>query len=459
MPAIIPPVIVGLDTASQLVSLIGNFSNVASISFNGARYIPTAEVDENTNAKTLMMYKSVDDGVTWAPLDRAHAKTILGSYCYYPQYPQVGGSTVYCAYAVPITGVMHLIQFDLNTETWGITSAGIASGIPAVGMRLTVLSTGTQMFTVAYPAAGGRWKIDAYTYSGAVFTGPVSVFNAITAAISFPSIALDTSDRVFIAWSEPTAGAAKLAVFFGGAVTFGPTDVATSSLAFGPGIYVKSIDSIWFPCDFDPVSGNSVGIMKLTPTAAPVATFEAPVGAANPDIRRLVVNLANKDDTDIFLVWNAAINDGIGDRQIQYTEQRNLTGWGPIKVIWDTLTQPLTPPSPQPGNEEIQIQVGFSGGALNMTVALDQVFDVIGEVGGAIFYLSTATIPPTVTIATGPGGRRPQPFVPNPFDNCLARDFRLYSKIDYARLGCAKLPECFRMDEREWGIYENRRVL
>jgi hypothetical protein len=57
-----------------------------------------------------------------------------------------------------------------------------------------------------------------------------------------------------------------------------------------------------------------------------------------------------------------------------------------------------------------------------------------------------------ITPPTGAAGRRPNPYIPNEFDNCLARDFRLYSTIDYERLGCAKLPACFKMDEREWGL-------
>lgn len=65
--------------------------------------------------------------------------------------------------------------------------------------------------------------------------------------------------------------------------------------------------------------------------------------------------------------------------------------------------------------------------------------------------------PPTLcgTLAQpGDAGRKPVPIAPNQFDFCLHREFRQFQNIDYERLGCGKLPNCFRVDEREWGGWE-----
>lgn len=78
-----------------------------------------------------------------------------------------------------------------------------------------------------------------------------------------------------------------------------------------------------------------------------------------------------------------------------------------------------------------------------------QVTDNLGNVA------STA---PGCTVTVGPAsssppaGSTPKPILkPNKFDFCLHREYRLFCNIDYQRLGCAKLPHCFTVDEREWG--------
>jgi hypothetical protein len=49
-------------------------------------------------------------------------------------------------------------------------------------------------------------------------------------------------------------------------------------------------------------------------------------------------------------------------------------------------------------------------------------------------------------------GYKPLAPKPNPFDLCLAREFRLFQDIDYTLLTCGKKPACFCTDPREWGM-------
>jgi len=58
---------------------------------------------------------------------------------------------------------------------------------------------------------------------------------------------------------------------------------------------------------------------------------------------------------------------------------------------------------------------------------------------------------PPATTTIGAGGRRAYTLAPNQFDFCLHKEYRLFCNTDRERLGCAKLPHCFTVDEREWG--------
>jgi hypothetical protein len=63
--------------------------------------------------------------------------------------------------------------------------------------------------------------------------------------------------------------------------------------------------------------------------------------------------------------------------------------------------------------------------------------------------------PPNTPLTTPPGdgGRRnPPPLKPNQHDFCLHREYRLFCNIDYNAKGCARLPACFTVDERDWGL-------
>lgn len=58
---------------------------------------------------------------------------------------------------------------------------------------------------------------------------------------------------------------------------------------------------------------------------------------------------------------------------------------------------------------------------------------------------------PALPTNPGPAGRKPIAPIPNQFDHCLHREYRLFCNIDYDAKGCARLPKCFTVDEREWG--------
>lgn len=88
-------------------------------------------------------------------------------------------------------------------------------------------------------------------------------------------------------------------------------------------------------------------------------------------------------------------------------------------------------------------QLGFA-----MIVPID-VLDPSGNELETPFYLLNPAVP--VQINPGPGGYKPVALRPNQFDFCIHRENRLYCSIDVARLTCGNIPECFSVDEREWG--------
>lgn len=63
-------------------------------------------------------------------------------------------------------------------------------------------------------------------------------------------------------------------------------------------------------------------------------------------------------------------------------------------------------------------------------------------------YITSSSIPTAVPLSAG---RAIIPPIPNKFDHCLHRQYRLFCDTDRERLGCARLPKCFVADEREWG--------
>lgn len=66
-------------------------------------------------------------------------------------------------------------------------------------------------------------------------------------------------------------------------------------------------------------------------------------------------------------------------------------------------------------------------------------------------YYFTLGVTRTPVVNSGDGGRKPTVLAPNQFDFCLHREYRLFCNIDYGLKGCARLPKCFTVDEREWG--------
>ncbi len=401
----VPPSVVEADDVAGRIALIGVFSNVGAISYNGSLYMVINEYDIGTNETHAQVFKSTDAGVTWAVVDRANGpRTNAASFdvfAYYPHYPQTPGSTIYVSYTIPFPatgfGRAHLINFDLASETWG-TASGDVAGFNFVIDETVVLSDATQVI-VGHTTQAGVKKIYLFTYASGVFNGPVTV-ESTTLSLAFPSLALDASDRVYICWSIGTPNALKVAVFASNSLN-SPTTVAVSFNNSGPGIYIPSLDEIWIPLRFDPTSGNSVGILRGGPTSAPVWTTENP-GGVNPNIYSNYRPVFGIDtENDIFLTWINLIDSPSGELAVEYIRLQDLGTWGTLQTFWNTLSQPLTPPSPHPGDAELQVQGGFADGVLSIIVALFQDFPIIGGFCGTIYYLDTpfTPIPPDLTIA------------------------------------------------------------
>lgn len=82
-------------------------------------------------------------------------------------------------------------------------------------------------------------------------------------------------------------------------------------------------------------------------------------------------------------------------------------------------------------------------------------FTYVIQVTDSLANVATTAPGCTVTVAPAPivptAGSTPPILKPNKSDFCLHREYRLFCNIDYQKLGCAKLPHCFTVDEREWG--------
>lgn len=97
------------------------------------------------------------------------------------------------------------------------------------------------------------------------------------------------------------------------------------------------------------------------------------------------------------------------------------------------------------------LSINATTGVLIGTPIAVGVFSYTVTVTDSLSQTSTATC--AIGVTTRPFGvRKPIVVTPNPFDLCLAREYKLFQDIDYTLLVCCKKPDCFNYDERTWGM-------
>jgi len=122
------------------------------------------------------------------------------------------------------------------------------------------------------------------------------------------------------------------------------------------------------------------------------------------------ITFAFEDDDDIFLAWVGTTDEDTGQISIRFVEQINLGEWSDQQVLWDSIDNPLSPPSDFPGDAQF-MGVAFdpATGRLATELGLFQNFGFlgIGEWCGVLYYLDSN--PGSCQIVVGPGTRPMMP--------------------------------------------------
>jgi hypothetical protein len=396
-----------IEATSADIALIGTAGDVWRPIFNGSNiYAIGKNLIISSGVSHLRMFKSTDNGATWTAQDTASEPIITGSI----NNPQkIAGSKIGIVYIKSGATGMVFRKFNMTTDLWEAESPQSTELPNFTDWR--ELSSG-DIIAVYQKQFGGPYSVHLDTYNGVAWAGPTTVVTAATERI-FLSMAVDTADNTYIATLEKGASlphSENVRIYATGVVG-APTTMATYNnpqIQWGPGIYIATSDEIRFPFILrgEAVSGfSSPGYWSGTPSAAPVWTL-VDLALTNGDPGPFSeVNFTFENDNDIFISWATEIDSMTGQVQILYARQQSLGAWGPAIVLWDSLADPLSPPSAFPGDVDfLGTAVDATSSQLGSVLALYQDFPIIGGFCGVLYYLATPLTPAPLTLDCPSGG-------------------------------------------------------
>ncbi len=391
-----------IEATSGDIALLGTAGDIWRPIFNGTDiYAIGKNFIISSGISHLRMFKSTDGGATWTAQDTASEPVITGSINDPQKLPSSKIGIVYLKSGA--TGMIFR-QFNMATDLWEAESAQSHEIGNFTDWRR--LSSGN-ICMVYQKQFGGPYSVHLEVYNGATWGGAITVVTAATERI-FLSMSVDTADNVWIATLEKGASLPhfeRVYKFASGVVT-GPTTMASYNnpqISWGPGVYIPTSDEVRFPFILrgEAVSGfSSPGYWSGTPTSAPVWTLvdlALTTGDPGPNSE---VNITFENDNDIFICWITEVDSFTGQMQLLYAEQLNLGAWSTANLMWDSLADPLTPPSGFPGDAEfLGTQIDPTSSKLGSILGLFQTFPVIGGFCGVLYYLNNPLGAPPVPLS------------------------------------------------------------
>lgn len=438
-----------------------------------------------SGSQSISIYQSTDSQ-NWTEQDLANAPSSANNNAPFASsfYPKAGGDTLYVAdndppNPIPLVGVLNLHSFSMATAKWTL----IAGGGPSADNFLTnpqflLVRRSTGEFILAYMARDGGGKRQVYyvSYNGG-WGAPVLVSSGYANGDSaHPAlIGIDAADRVYILWYSFDSGTSATGNLYGTILTGGVLSGASLiisqatinqywepqkfNFAVGwntQGKYVTRLNQVAWALPFWNVGGNPGIVPTLVIADCATGTFSTAtvhsysLADSNEQDQFWIDFAPNAAETILRTAWTRN-TPGDGNLAVYSDSTTTLAGpsWGAPATYYNEATNPPVPA--QAANGTNSISARFLTGGFSALIGLFS-FQNGGSFQQAQFGLVDTTQAATPAVVNpGPAGRKPVPLHPNQFDFCLHRENRLYCAIDVARLMCANIPECFSVDEREWG--------
>lgn len=396
------------------------------------------------------------------------------------------GSTVYIAYPNHADKGLSVITFDMVTKQYGV-AVNNADNTAIVVAACAVLANGDLLIQTQ---PNGTSSVSFTVLSAGVF----SAYQVLKVNGTVGTFAVN--GNVAHVWYGDALSPPHIRYrsYSGGVLSAeadtGALGLVGANIFFGPASY-SSADELLVPFS-QQANAGPLALLRGSPSAAPVWTNSVLVNTpATGTFGYLQVPAITEDASgNLYYAWRLddAVSGTATVSQVLYMTQTGGAGaWSASSVYYDfyanpptnstvyvfTGVNPLDPPTPAADNFVIYEDQGglasgvnspamsiavlpgdsLSGVPFSAVFAATTVFNPDGNYYADASMLFSAGAPIAQVVATNPGdgGRKIQVLTPNQFDFCLHREYRLFCNIDYDLKGCARLPKCFTVDEREWG--------
>ena len=412
-----------------------------------------------TGMLPINVFRSSDRAATWAQKDAANTPYD------YPGFPlafyRAGAISV--LYAPPLGGggsttLRQIITH--NGTVWGPPTATIDLGFtepsPSFGGVFYQQSTG--QYVNIYQNGVGSNNVQILSNLAGAWTGPALFFN--TAAGSAPpavAVAVDNTDAAHLFYSQNPQNTlyyrrVSPALVAGGQVSIGgwyngdPTvgSNGTSAIIWNSQVAVAYRNGR----TADPQTISvSIGTPLSGPAFTPyvVRSLPAPFGT----------NFGYLSDPTLAIGIDGKLNafwvesDGLGTvQQIWQSTFDGVATWGAPTLFYDEILNPPANSVAQASQQISHIEATQLTNGQWIIPASMLITVPAGQVNAQFALIGPAGAAPLIN--PGPGGRKPAPPVPNQFDFCLHREYRLYCSLDIAMITCGSIPACFSVDERDW---------
>jgi hypothetical protein len=406
----------------------------------GANLYLVLQTDAAVAAKfPIGVWLSIDSGATWIEQDAANHPAAAAPG-YGGKAVSFDGATIRILYTDNATSKQIVIPFSAGTNTYGAPSASSPVEVNGPFPAIYKQSNGTLVVPIGQ-GIGAANKLYYMTLIAGAWSA-LTALGAVANATVYGVVA-DPSDRGHLLYQD---GAGNLVYA-----------LISAAFALGAPTTLETVAN-WDANDIDQrIIGNSLyvtwtdqTILKVaigTPLSAPVfTTYIVGTVPISGTIAYPTLAVDKNGNPVVFAAWTDYSGSPV-DQLLMWTFD-GVSSWGSPVLFYDEITNP-------PANSVAQLNQFIHTGAATQFANGTWVFATALEIhtsntfcGGHILL---GSLPPAQSANPGPAGRTFVPLIPNQFDFCLHREYRLFCNIDYEAKGCGRLPDCFRVDEREWG--------